>query len=658
MKQTLFFLIVHFSFLHFSSQAGAFECQKVASIGKSERWDCDVQTRNGKTKTFYLLKLREDFAHSAYAHGYLMAEEIQNGVLDEIKRRITDDLKTGSLVAQKLKNEMFSCFLSRMKRSVDPEFRRAVHLFSLGYSQKMTRLGKKSEHTEEDFLMATLATDLSIAAEGIGKKMGDDPLRAIRELIGDCGLRISADIAAEAIEVISKIGKTIKFGCLGFVVPSSSTRDGALIHGRNLDADLVETWNKYPTLFLVDEPGHIKYVGAGTAGILYTGGVTAMNEYGITSTLHEMSSTQYETKFPDRKGITAPYLQTRIAREAQSLDEAIEIIKDAKHFGAWTAFISDARTNEVASVEFSAKRMEVARRLQNQSMGQTNHFLGKTMQDQGFTYNFNKLLESQSRLAVINESILSDKGSIDVDWAIEHLAGHEDSYEGFRSFGRTATKAYTVMSTIAIPSRNEFWLSLGDRHPASHSEFLGFEIDFETLTAYPIDQKRVHLYDDIPHWENSLQSYSDAKLAVDHKYPSQAIFHLTKAISQAKRDGIDELPYYFMRARVFHSLKLYDKAAKDWEFLWEQRINLHPYGQALIAAYSVATTDEIHRNKKTDRLAWKKERKDRLEFSETVIHWLYEKTKHFDLSKKLKVIRDLKKSKKVSLPKMDFVTVE
>ena len=426
-----------------------------------------------------------------------------------------------------------------------------------------------------------------------------------------------------------------------------------MYHARNLDADLMKSWNSAPTLFLVEEPGMIRYSAMASAGDVYPGGISGLNEKGVSVSLHQMSTQKFRTRFQGRRGVLAPYLQQRILREASNLDEAIALIKSTGHFGAWTSLIADAKTGEIASVEFSGKRVQVARRFQNQSMGQTNHFLGSAMGDQFFTYNFNKQLESESRLQVINSELsraLEERrqggNPIDIEWVVDHLAGHQDAFEGFRSFGRTATKAYTVMSTIVNAAKNEVWLTLGERLPASHSQFLGFTIRWQDLHAQPLTTTRVKRFESIPNWENSLSKYVQAFIQYEEGNYEKTIEELSNAIQLAALDGITEYPYHFMRARVLAAMNRHEESSVDWEFLWNNRNQLHSYGQALVGLYSTLPNPG-----NVQALI-------RLHESKQLLRKLQATQPHFDLIKKLEIIEELREDKKPEMPELEFVTVE
>ena len=123
-------------------------------------------------------------------------------------------------------------------------------------------------------------------------------------------------------------------------------------HARNLDADLYN-WNVATTLFLIDEtdnhPGWHRYVAFGTAGLIYPGGISGLNDAGIAVSLHQLSTTHYRTHVGTGVADIAPIIQQRVLREAGTLEQAVEIIRSVQPFSAWVIFCSDAAAGRASA---------------------------------------------------------------------------------------------------------------------------------------------------------------------------------------------------------------------------------------------------------------------------------------------------------------------
>src|SRR3546814_68832 len=131
------------------------------------------------------------------------------------------------------------------------------------------------------------------------------------------------DVGA-ALQAMAGPDTRIDFACTGFAVPAGLGKDGRHLHARNLDADLYN-WNTAPVLSLLDEtadhPGWHKYAAFGTAGLIYPGGISGLNDAGLAASLHQMSTTELESGFLTGTGDIAPFTQQRMLREAASIDE-------------------------------------------------------------------------------------------------------------------------------------------------------------------------------------------------------------------------------------------------------------------------------------------------------------------------------------------------
>jgi hypothetical protein len=407
----------------------------------------------------------------------------------------------------------------------------------------------------------------------------------------------------------------------GFALPGSRMADGRHLHARNLDADLYN-WNVVPTLFLMDEtgdhPAWHRYVAFGTAGLVYPGGISGLNDAGIAASLHQLSSTHYRTH-PDGSGRMdiAPFVQQRILREAGSLDEAVEIVRASQPFSAWVIFCSDAKAGQARQIEFNGETFRVLPAVAG-PRGQTNHFLHPDLvehlfddRDAHFTPTFGKWLETRSRLAMV-EDALADGAVRDTDGAIELLASGRDGQlldfaqrHGLdpaaigveRSFGRVPRKAYGQLGSIvrADPQRragqDEAWMTIGDRLPACQSVFLGWRIDWAAFALTPVADRplrRTRQFETTGrgNWEASFEAYRAARVAFarprdaagalldqapdaaqKQQDAARAEALLSEAIDQALEDRIVEVPYYYLRARIRHQLGQYDAARQDWDVL-------------------------------------------------------------------------------------------
>jgi len=406
-------------------------------------------------------------------------------------------------------------------------------------------------------------------------------------------------------------------------VPAGLATDGLHLHARNLDADLYN-WNKAPVLSFLDETeghaGRHKYAAFGTAGLIYPGGISGLNDAGITVALHQMSTTEYDVDFPAGSGDIAPYTQQRMLRDAGSVDDAVDLAKASRHFAAWTFLVSDAKTGKARRIEVNGERVRVTKH-EGEAVPQTNHFLHPDMierhfdeDDNHFTPTFGKWLETHARFASITDALNENAGKsrINVDWAIDWLASSRDGVlepirksfaappepmSAERAYGRVPRKVYGQLGSIVRadpqrrPFRDEVWMTTGDRQPSPHSSYIGFVVDWDGFELNPPADRPVrrvahYTKEGRRNWEESLTSYLWARLAMsrprdrhgellrgrpDAAYKREAVqraIHLvSSAIDLAALDRIVEVPYHYMRARLRHEAGDFAHAESDWRLL-------------------------------------------------------------------------------------------
>lgn len=146
-------------------------------------------------------------------------------------------------------------------------------------------------------------------------------------------------------------------GCTSAIAWGDATVDGKLLHARNFDYYAVGTWPRtQAVVFHEPDDGH-RYVSVAAAGVLL-GGVTAMNEAGLTLTVHQHMFTDATALGGTPIGI----LGDEIMRRASSLDDAQRILEQHRSIGCWTYLIADGKRREVLCFEENPRR-QAARRI-------------------------------------------------------------------------------------------------------------------------------------------------------------------------------------------------------------------------------------------------------------------------------------------------------
>ncbi len=711
-----------------------------------------------------VLKQRGRLADMAYDHGRLLAPEIDAGAFPEILSTIMRGIDRDRAVFERLAAMVYQCFSSRIFGNASPEFRRAVDALAEGYLAG----SRQPTVTRADVRDAAVAIEVGNLIDGLSRRF-DIRFVRVAAVIGvlaqslpyafnrevrarlhrlktdapapsllDAALHTAQNPArslAQLTHTLASPRNRHASGCTGFCAGGTFTRDGRHIHGRNFDADLYR-WNAAPLLCLMDEtPANRnwhKYVAFGTAGLIYPGGISGLNDAGLAVSLHQLSTTRYRSAFPFASGDIAPFFEQRLLREAATLDEAADIARNTAHFAAWTVFCSDAKTGEGMRIEVNGDRIRITR--SKEPMPQSNHFLHPDMVERAFdqtdghfTPTFAKWLETHARLALVEEALAetAPQGEIDVDWGIELLASGTDWYlktlaeqVGYlgggafmRAFGRVPRKAYGQLTSIVAADperrdgRDEVWMTAGDRRPACQSSHVGWTVQWNAFEVTPVDDRPVRR-STAPtrvgrsNWEKSLQIYIEACLAVtrpcgadgrlltrdsrpdEHQAAlTQADALLGAAIDLATADGVVEIPYHYMRARIRHQRGDLAGAQADWGLLlalWAKQIDrpavapvavvatsadpplLHPFEAVLVLVLSTVTEDLVHGD-----IAWPG-RGERLEEARDLLSRIRSdvfgrrRPGHFNIDQWLELIDRIEQQggAEVSLPEENFITVE
>jgi tetratricopeptide (TPR) repeat protein len=662
---------------------GRVECGKPEVYQKSQLIRCEAKNLKGvvpvASKKFFLLIQTGSAAENAYDQGYLLAPEITRGAIVDMVKKLKGFSEGVSPALKPLAKALVECKFSQTKPSLLDEVFNPSLALGKGYGKRLTEMGETVGYSPLDFQNVNAGIELGNIMYGLSYKQHEMPIKAYSEMLTDCGGKILKGYAAPVVAklkeelyelFVTKSQGNEKFGCTGLVAPASATSHQSLIHGRNLDqSPQMETWNNAPVIYLIAEPGYHKFVAAGTAGLIFPAGISGFNEHGLSVSSHQMNTTRYDERHSKGKAEILPFLQQRILREAKSIDDAVALVKKTKLFSSWTILLSDASTNEVASIEVSAKRVSVARRVKDQVFAQSNHFLDPKMVKEQFHDRYGNWLETQSRFNLTNKALSEAKGKINLDWAINYLTTHADDFDPSQRFiGRAPVKPSNIMSTIAIPGLHEFWMTVGEIQPAAHSHFTGVRVNFEKLSFENLGLKRTTLYsDDRQSLEKAFYNYTQAFILYRRGEIKESYKLLLEAKDFAKSDGYDEQSIRYALGRVAYELGNFQEAYEHFsQVLAIHGAHLHAYTKALVLIHQMSTADALFYEKKVEVLP-AEERLTYLNEASALIASLGEDHPGVrDLKHKKEMIKDLKKrvpldtkiSKKYKVQSFDFGLVD
>jgi hypothetical protein len=264
----------------------------------------------------HVLRVAGSFHDMGYQHGALLREEVRTGPIPYfrgvVRRLMGQSLGPLSPVA----------------------FQAAQHL-----------LGRRLQKRLPPFALETMAG----LAEGAGLPL--------EELLDGCTMPDALLWLAARMMRIRRTAPAVAhrlqlgLGCTSAIAWGDATRDGRLLHARNLDYHGVGNWPSHgAVIFHAPEAGQ-RYVSVSAAGVAL-GGVTAMNEAGLSLTVHQHM-------FTDRAALGGTLIGAigdEVMRKAESLDDAERILAGNVPVGCWTYLITDARRREVLCFEENPER--------------------------------------------------------------------------------------------------------------------------------------------------------------------------------------------------------------------------------------------------------------------------------------------------------------
>lgn len=260
-------------------------------------------------------------------------------------------------------------------------------------------------------------------------------------------------------------------GCTSAVAWGDATTDGRLLHARNLDYHGVNCWPQTAAVLFHEPDDGQRYVSVAAAGVPM-GGVTAMNESGITMTVHQHMFTD-ATRLG---GTPIGFVGDLVMRHADSIDEAQRILSSHTPIGCWTYLVTDGKRREVLCWEENPDRQAATRVPQtDDTFSYTNIYidpeLGKTELDVYGSY----WRHNQGRWQRARTRLAEGHGSLDPTAMAGILA---DLGSGDCRFRDAACMLLTVGSVVFRPEDGAFWVSTGEA-PVSQNPFVPFSLAAE-----------------------------------------------------------------------------------------------------------------------------------------------------------------------------------
>lgn len=257
-------------------------------------------------------------------------------------------------------------------------------------------------------------------------------------------------------------------GCTSAIAWGKATTDGRLYHARNFDYHGVENWPKHAAvLFHAPKDGQ-RYVSVGAAGV-GLGGITAMNEAGLSLTVHQHM-------FTDRAklgGTPIGVVGDIIMRKARTLEEAEAILASHTPIGCWTYLVTCAKSKRVLCHEEDPHRR--APRIvgtETSTFGYANVYLDEELGATELASYGSYWRHNARRHQRANDLLQKNAGSLDAAGMAAILA---DTGDGPCRIAGSIAMVMTVGSVIFRPEDGAFWIGTGEA-PTSRGTFVPFSL--------------------------------------------------------------------------------------------------------------------------------------------------------------------------------------
>lgn len=339
-------------------------------------------------------------------------------------------------------------------------------------------------------------------------------------------------------------------GCTSLVKKGSQ-----FVVGRNLDFAGVGTWDKHPMITVsLPEPGskELKHASIAAHGVHYAG-ITGVNQAGITFAVHQNYS-----NIIGINGMPMFFLGEAVLREAESIEQAIAILKKNRPGPLWTFVVTNLNTGEAVAVEssqstFFVRRMEKA----ETEFVQTNHVMNKntSMQFISIGTKANSLTRMKIALERLSQSYEGD------DWvsSAAHILSYQDNPKGELSAYHDVLKAHTIQTVLFhAKGRERFVYVSKDEAPTAGGAYL--KIPLQSLWNGSLTHTEAEAIDFVKTPETKRMRQKEISLAFKQYFDEHNAAAALQTLSQH-----DTMDAALFRAVVSFQQKKYEESTQQAE---------------------------------------------------------------------------------------------
>ncbi len=314
------------------------------------------------------------------------------------------------------------------------------------------------------------------------------------------GMSIMDDLLPRYLPWISDIME-----CSGFIAADGATRDGRIIHARNLDYLAIDFIMSSPIVYVRQPENGLRHVNLGWPGMV--GVVTGMNEKGLAGQLNDSSCAS--SRFRDLSGVPPEQQLLLMLSSAETIADAEAILDTTDQAACQVLMLSHGPSRSGAVYEMWAHGYG-ARYLEDSASGDvvfaTNHFIHPDARKAQSHIDERDLNEnSVSRHWRLSERLTGESlpphaglapgapdysyGRIDVETAIDIMRDPVDLRpdQGRKMFPCTEHldgnwalgNNHAVQSVVMMAGALRFWMAAGwdeECTNAIYNPFVGFDL--------------------------------------------------------------------------------------------------------------------------------------------------------------------------------------
>jgi tetratricopeptide (TPR) repeat protein len=396
-------------------------------------------------------------------------------------------------------------------------------------------------------------------------------------------------------------------GCTSVVAWGDATAGGGMLHGRNFDYQGVGAWDTEPLVVVYRPKNGQRYVSIAAAGILF-GGITAMNESGLSLVVHQhLASLDF-----DLGGTPIGVVGDKIMREARTLDDARRLLDEHVPNGAWTYVITSAKEKQALCYEVTSKRRAWFHP-EGDTFGYTNMYLSKVFDGcEVYAYPV-QWHHNAGRYHRANQLLAEARGRIDADKISSFLGDLGDATCRFQS---AISCLQTVASVVFAPGDGIVHVATG-RAPVPNQPYVAFDLnaekprpDLPRLTGgTAIPAKARAAFDD---YRAAYEAYfnrddvAEARRLVERARsfePNQAVYaFVAGALALGQGDAAAAEPAFDQAIRLGHQVSERRASFHLWrartrDLLGKRDLAIDDYGKALSGDRMVAAAAEQGRSR-------------------------------------------------------------